>query len=291
LVLLVVVLSSLWTVASQAQEAVLEQLYGKGVHSYFSGDYSKAYERLTSVINAGISDPRAFYFRGLAYMQLGRTPEAEMDFRKGAELESKDINKYYNVGRALERIQGPERKLLESYRVQARMAAYAESEKLRKARYEALRREEARVLQQQIAEGVKAETAEPIPTPAAETPTAEPAGETPAAPADGSMDAKKNDAKKDTDATMKVEAEPAAEDPFNTNAAKPEKPAAEKKPAADEDPFAPGPAAAEKKTSETKSTPKNSIFKALGKSLTKGVTGATGKPGAAELPAPPTVTP
>jgi len=104
---------------------------------------------LTAAIAAGSRDPRVFYFRGLAYLKFGRTSEAEMDFQKGAELESRDINKYYNVGRALERVQGSDRQLLETYRVQARMAAYEESEKVRKARYEALKREESRVLQQQ----------------------------------------------------------------------------------------------------------------------------------------------
>ena len=118
-VLLVGGLAWLWAATSQAQEPVLLQLYDKGVHEYFSGDYTKAFQQLTAAIAAGSRDPRVFYFRGLAYLKFGRTPEAEMDFRKGAELESRDVNKYYNVGRALERVQGSDRQLLESYRVQA----------------------------------------------------------------------------------------------------------------------------------------------------------------------------
>src|SRR3989304_6108521 len=136
LVLLVGGLASLWTFSLQAQEAVLGQLYGSGVHAYFSGDYLQAYEKLTAAIDAGSRDPRVFYFRGLVYLKLGRTPEAQMDFQRGSERETKDVNKFYNVARALERVQGPARLQLEAYRVQARMIALEEAEKLRKARYE-----------------------------------------------------------------------------------------------------------------------------------------------------------
>ena len=115
---------------------------------------------MTAAIAAGSRDPRVYYFHGLAYLKFGRTPEAEMDFRKGAELESRDVNKYYNVGRALERVQGSDRQLLETYRVQARIAVYKESEKIRKARYETIHREEARVLQQQAAEGAAPQAGE-----------------------------------------------------------------------------------------------------------------------------------
>lgn len=72
-----------------------------------------------------------------------------MDFQKGATEEIKDVNKFYNVARALERVQGMVREQLEAYRVQVRMAALEEATRLRKARYEAIHREEARVLQRQ----------------------------------------------------------------------------------------------------------------------------------------------
>ena len=245
--LLVGGLALLWTASSQAQDAVLGQLYGKGVHAYFSCDYVKAYERLNAVISAGSRDPRAYYFRGLAYLNLGRTPEAEMDFGKGAELESKDINKFYDVGRALERVQGSKRQLLESYRVQARMAAFEESERLRKVRYEAIKREEARVLRQQVDEAAAEakEPAETIPAPAGEATAAEPAADTETNPSGVSAEEMKP-----------------AEDPFATKASEEEKPAAEQKPAAVE----------EKPADQTKPVGKKSIFSALGKSLTKGLT-------------------
>jgi tetratricopeptide (TPR) repeat protein len=224
-ILLIGGLAWLWSATSQAQDPVLLQLYGKGVHEYFSADYAKAFEQLTAAIAAGSRDPRVFYFRGLAYLKLGRTPEAEMDFRKGAELESRDVNKYYNVGRALERVQGSDRQLLESYRVQARMVAYAESEKIRKARYEALKREEARVLQQQVAEGAApaGESTETIPAPTAEATGAETSAELKANPA-GTPGEENKTAEKKAGAGPAPGAEPATEDPFAAKAAEEKSP-------------------------------------------------------------------
>src|SRR5262249_22295814 len=70
-----------------AQDAVLGQLYGSGVHAYFGQDYAKAYESLTSAIDGKTQDPRAYYFRGLALLKLGRPEAAEGDFKTGAKLE------------------------------------------------------------------------------------------------------------------------------------------------------------------------------------------------------------
>lgn len=132
-----------------AQDAILEQKYGLGVHAYFAGDYAKAFEQLRTAIDSGLKDPRAFYFRGLTYLKLGRPQEAAADFQKGAQLESQDINKFYNVAKSLERVQGAARVELEKYRVEARMVAFEEAERMRKARYEEVRREEERVLREQ----------------------------------------------------------------------------------------------------------------------------------------------
>jgi hypothetical protein len=170
IVLLVVAIVSLWSVPLPAQEAVLGQEYGAGVHAFFADDYVKAYEQLSAAITGGSQDPRAFYFRGLACLKLGRPQDAAIDFRKGSSLESADINRFYDVGRALERVQGSERGQLETYRVAARMAALEQAERMRKARYEAIQREESRVLRQQ------AQAAPPVdiePPPAAQSESAE----------------------------------------------------------------------------------------------------------------------
>lgn len=151
----------------RAQNPVAEEIYGAGVHAYFSGDYTRAYDLLTSAITAGANDPRAFYFRGLALLRLGREDEAKQDFQQGAKLEAKDLDRAFNVPKALERVQGPARLLLERYRADARILAFQRSEELRKARYEALRREEERVLLEQAtgAPGVKPKPVPPRPEP------------------------------------------------------------------------------------------------------------------------------
>lgn len=169
-----------------AQDAVLGQIYGAGVHAYFAGDFSQAHEDLTAAITGGSQDPRCHYFRGLCYLELGREEEAKMDFETGAELETKDVNKYFNVPSALERIQGEKRMLLETFRAEGRMIALEKERKLRAERYEAFQVEQTRVLEERI------EAAPPLPDdvepPAAidpfgvETEPAEPGDTEPAEP-------------------------------------------------------------------------------------------------------------
>ncbi|HUT10717.1 MAG TPA: tetratricopeptide repeat protein [Thermoguttaceae bacterium] len=122
-------------VSSPAQDAVLGQLYGSGVHAFFSRDYVEAHELLTSAIDGGTRDPRPYYYRGLTYQKLGREEQAEVDFEKGADLESRDIDRLFNVGRSLERIHGQVRLDLERYRMDARLAARERAEKIYQQRY------------------------------------------------------------------------------------------------------------------------------------------------------------
>jgi hypothetical protein len=172
------------TVPSPAQEVVVLQLYGSGVHAYFAGDFAKAYDQMTAAIAAGTRDPRIYYFRGLAYLKLGREAEATQDFQKGAQLESKDLHRAYNVGRALERVQGAVRQQLETYRVDARLAAFKEDDKIQKARYEAIQREEKRVLRSQAAQAPVEPIATPNGQPAAKAAETDPFGNPPAEPAE-----------------------------------------------------------------------------------------------------------
>ncbi len=133
-----------------AQEAVLGQLYGSGVHAYFAEDYLKAHQYFTSAIDGHTQDPRCFYFRGLALRKLGRTQDAEIDFQQGAKLESAiDPTRAYNVARGLERVQGPERTALEQFRMEARMAVLKKAEDEHKVRYDDNRKQERDFLQKQ----------------------------------------------------------------------------------------------------------------------------------------------
>jgi hypothetical protein len=274
IVLLVGGLASLSPVSLFAQEAVLGQEYGSGVHAYFTGETQTAYDRLTAAIERGSQDPRAFYFRGLSYLKLGRPQEAAMDFRKGAELESKDVNRSYNVGKALERVQGPERLELENYRVNARMAALEEVERLRKARYEAVQREEERVLREQavaapekpIDGGEAARSAEETsPDPFAAEATApkkpakaaedggDPFGEQ-AKPAKAPAPAKKS-------GLLGAIGKAAGSAATGKKSAPGKKPDAEKKPADDTDPFGSEPEGAKKPAPEKKPTPEKKPVK------------------------------
>lgn len=118
-----------------AQEgAELDDLYGRGVHAYFSRDSFRAVDLLNQAIEHGSQDPRAYYFRGLALRNLGREEDAKLDFATGAKLEATGEDLIGKVSRSLERVQGPLRLQIESTRKLARL----------KARNERLAREEQR---------------------------------------------------------------------------------------------------------------------------------------------------
>jgi hypothetical protein len=213
-----------------AQDAVLGQMYGNGVHAYFSQDYVKAHQCLTTAIDGKTQDPRAYYFRGLDLLKLGRPQEAENDFKSGAKLESAiDPSRAYNVARALERIQGNDRATLEKYRLEARMALLEKEQADHAKRYQETMNEQRAFLQQQSIAPAK-----PVETPV-EVPKAPDAlGGPPAEPFSTGEPGKTPDAKA-PEATS-----PAAEMPAEKPATKPETP----KPAAgSEDPFG-APAAA-----------------------------------------------
>jgi hypothetical protein len=239
IVLLVGGLASLCAASLFAQDAVVGQQYGSGVHAYFSGDYVAAQSLLTAAIDGGSKDPRAFYFRGLAYLKLGRGPEATRDFRKGASLESQD-EKFYNVSKALERVQGAARAELEKHRIEARTAALERTERFRKARYEAIQREESRVLREMPPAAPKPiETSKPIvekaDKPAAEPAAADPFATPPVKPVKSGAAAKPTEEEK--------------------GPAKEERPAVETKPADAADPFQEEPAAEEKKPAAEEKMP------------------------------------
>ena len=133
-----------------AQDAVLGQIYGNGVHAYFAQDYLKAHQLFTSAIDGHSQDPRCFYFRGLALLKLGRPQDAEIDFQHGAKLESSvDPTRAYNVARSLERVQGSDRSTLEQYRLEARMTVLKKTEDERRVRYQESAKEQRDFLQKQ----------------------------------------------------------------------------------------------------------------------------------------------
>jgi len=218
------------TDVSMAQDALLNDLYGRGVHAFFGRQYAEAHELFTEAIDAGTRDPRCFYFRGLACSRLGRPDEAKADFKQGAEMELVATEQFYNVSQALQRIQGADRMQLEQFRSTARLASYQRDVKRKLQRYEEAQQAEQKVIRKPA--GPAADSTAP---PAASTPAPENAGDLFAAPK--TEKAPEKAAAKPTEGEdpfgEKPAAKPAGEDPFGGDAPA-AKPAA--KPAG-EDPF------------------------------------------------------
>lgn len=98
----------------------LDELYGKGVHAYFSNNHALASELLTQAIDAGSVDPRAYYFRGLTQAMQGGMGAGQADYERGAELEVSG-RRTGDIGKALQRIQGAQRLEIEKARQDARV--------------------------------------------------------------------------------------------------------------------------------------------------------------------------
>ena len=110
------------TSSSNAQDNILAEMYGRGVHAFYSGNYNDAQHFLTTAIDNNIDDPRAYYFRGIVAQSQGRTHDAETDWKAGAEMEASG-NTNVAVGRSLSRFQGSARLKLEQIRRLARLQA------------------------------------------------------------------------------------------------------------------------------------------------------------------------
>lgn len=108
--------------ATAQNEFVLAEVYGRGVHAYFAGQYDQANMYLTSAIDGGTRDPRAFYFRGMVANSRGLQDQAESDWLQGAKMEAA-AGGGDSIGRSLSRFQGSARLKLEEIRQIARMEA------------------------------------------------------------------------------------------------------------------------------------------------------------------------
>ncbi|MFI4875820.1 MAG: hypothetical protein ACIALR_10800, partial [Blastopirellula sp. JB062] len=204
-----------------AQEPVVVELYGQGVHQFNRGAMLDAFATLSTAIDQGSQDPRSYYFRGLALWNLGRPEQAELDFEAGAKLELK-TDRAYPIGKSLERVQGPARLKLEEYRQQIRVQEFIARKKWEKERYELLKQAEEEVLRGAVPASAKL----PV-EPKASDPT-DPFGSGDMNDAGTPAPAEKKPAEPMTPAPM-------SEDPF----AAPTKPAMESAPAAPatNDPF------------------------------------------------------
>ncbi len=111
-----------FTAPAVAQQDAMAELYGQGVHHYYVGDYANAELLLNQVLASGSEDPRVHYFLGLCkVMQGGGIMAGTADFEAGARAEATSRNAY-QIGQALQRIQGGVRAEIENARVHARAA-------------------------------------------------------------------------------------------------------------------------------------------------------------------------
>ena len=175
--------------------------YGAGVHAYYDGNYQTAYDALTAAIEAGTLDPRAYYYRGLTSIKLGKIDdEINGDFAEGASRETMGRGGI-SISRSLERIQGRDRQRLEAYRQRARVAAVQRDEAAIRQRYIGVQETAPDVLRRRVPDAVTA------PAEALNAPVAKPRGPaTRQAPAPRNVPA----------APRKAPVEPPAEDdPFS----------------------------------------------------------------------------
>lgn len=150
---------------ANAQNPILTELYGRGVHAYYAGRSNDAYNQLTMAITNGLEDPRAYYFRGIVADAMGRPYEAEADWNQGAKLEAQG-KIVGSIGRALSRFQGSGRLKLETIRRQAKLQFLAESAQRSKQRFGEIQAAEGDILRSRPA----APAATPPPMPADDNP-------------------------------------------------------------------------------------------------------------------------
>ncbi|MFM8827334.1 MAG: hypothetical protein ACKOFT_09680 [Actinomycetota bacterium] len=221
------------TYPATSENLPLAAAYGQGVHAYFAGDYHRSYDDLSQAIVAGTQDPRAYYFRGLAALRMGRLDEAEADFSSGADREMTQSGDW-RVGRSLERVQGGDRLRLERHRTRARIVALQNDREAVRRRYSEIEDAQDEVLRRRRPAAVPAEAGNPFEADAEPVEELPPMKKPPAA--DAAEDAKPADDEKpmaDEDKPSTAE-KPADEDPFGDKAPAP-KPEAEasSEPAAD----------------------------------------------------------
>ena len=117
--LLIVLLAGSGIAYAQSQPSA-DQLYSSGIHAFNSQRYSEAIGWFDQIESLGTPDPRAFFYRGLSYSRLGNATSAAADYEKASRIELTVAGRSYSVPKALERIQGRDRTVIEQYRRSAK---------------------------------------------------------------------------------------------------------------------------------------------------------------------------
>jgi tetratricopeptide (TPR) repeat protein len=112
------------------KDRALQEISANGKAAFLAGKSEVAVSLLDIAASNGSSDPRVFYFRGLAKEQLGLSDEAAVDFKRAIGLEIHPANQI-NVDLALESVQGELRIALEQHRHAVISSARQASDKAR----------------------------------------------------------------------------------------------------------------------------------------------------------------
>ncbi len=110
----------LLTSMASGQNPYVLDVYGDGVHAFYRGNVSRAYEQFDKAIHYGSRDPRVYYFRALKSLREGNTAMAEGDIRTGATYEMRGQGTF-DIGMALARFQGHSRIQFEEMRLNAKL--------------------------------------------------------------------------------------------------------------------------------------------------------------------------
>jgi tetratricopeptide (TPR) repeat protein len=93
-----------------------ERLYGQAVRLYFQRAYADAEKLFLASLEFNNQDARAFYFLGLSRLGQGKQDLAYASFEAGAQLERQSKPGAGAINSSLERVQGPERRILSQVR-------------------------------------------------------------------------------------------------------------------------------------------------------------------------------
>jgi tetratricopeptide (TPR) repeat protein len=93
-----------------------EKLFSYGLKAYYGKSFGDAEDELMNAVRNNNQDARYYYFLGLARLQQGKIEAAQDDFRQAAALERQGLPDSQTLNGYFERIQGPERQLINRYR-------------------------------------------------------------------------------------------------------------------------------------------------------------------------------
>jgi hypothetical protein len=103
-------------VASKPDPERAEKFFTQGLQLYYSRQYAAAEEQLEIAARINDQDARILYFLGLSRLPLGKIDSAHEEFRRAAALERQGLPDAATISTLFERIQGPERQLINRYR-------------------------------------------------------------------------------------------------------------------------------------------------------------------------------